>query len=250
MILETWLGPKPQRFSWSIELQAENKRYLISRLCLLCLGILFFLCGPKVQAIEASDTLIVPGTRVGAITKSASYDSLRKLYGDRQVTPHLVEMGEGFVCHGSRISFEDGDSLELTWADSAVRAGVTEVHINGQRWQTKDGLRFAMTLAELERLNGQAFTLTGFGWDYGGTVLSWNGGALERTLPQNSDLRILVRLGPDPGDRELVSAQEWAQVSGDRDFSSAHPVMQKLNPRIYNLTVTLSDSPRCKEFFP
>jgi hypothetical protein len=60
MILETWLGPKPQRFSWSIELQAENKRYLISRLCLLCLGILFFLCGPKVQAIEASDTLIVP----------------------------------------------------------------------------------------------------------------------------------------------------------------------------------------------
>lgn len=50
--------------------------------------------------------------------------------------------------------------------------------------------------------------------------------------------------------RDLVSPQDWAQVSGDRNYTSAHPVMQKLYTRIYDLTVALRGGPACKGFFP
>ena len=33
-------------------------------------------------------------------------------------------------------------------------------------------------LGRLTQLNGRPFTLSGFGWDYAGTVISWNGGRL------------------------------------------------------------------------
>lgn len=45
--------------------------------------------------------------------------------------------------------------------------------------------------------------------------------------------RVLVRL--DSPLRSDVSEKEMSEVSGDRDFSSQHPVMQKLNPRAYEV---------------
>jgi hypothetical protein len=35
-------------------------------------------------------------------------------------------------------------------------------------------------LRQLRKLNGKPFVLLGIGWDYSGTVVSWEGGKLKR----------------------------------------------------------------------
>ena len=88
------------------------------------------------------------------------------------------------------------------------------------------------SLKELEHLNGRPFRLAGFAWDYSGTVLSWDKGSLAEEFDGGNG-RLLLRL--DPRSDSDVPQAEQSQVMGDGDFSSDHPVMQKLNPRVYQV---------------
>jgi hypothetical protein len=87
------------------------------------------------------------------------------------------------------------------------------------------------SLKELETLNQKPFKLFGFDWDYAGTVSSWEDGSLSKDLAEHG--RVVVRL--NYRDRSQIKDDELQQVSGEAEFSSQHPVMQKLNPRIYQL---------------
>jgi hypothetical protein len=62
--------------------------------------------------------------------------------------------------------------------------------------------------------------------------MSWDKGALAAELNGGHD-RLLVRL--DTPSVAHVPEAEQSQGMGDRDCSSDHPVMQKLNPRVYQL---------------
>ena len=57
-------------------------------------------------------------------------------------------------------------------------------------WTTAHGIRIGMPLAEVEKLNGKPFKLSGFDWDYGGRVTDWQGGALSK--PQRGGCTIGV----------------------------------------------------------
>jgi hypothetical protein len=48
-----------------------------------------------------------------------------------------------------------------------------------------------------------------------------------------------MRLRPDAS---AIGAPEYRQVVGDRVFSSGHPAMQALNPRVYQIIVSMSPS--------
>lgn len=50
-------------------------------------------------------------------------------------------------------------------------------------WHTAEGIRIGTTLDELVELNGKPIQFSGFGWDYGGAVLSFNQGKLEKLKP-------------------------------------------------------------------
>ena len=103
-------------------------------------------------------------------------------------------------------------------------------------------LSLGSTLRQIERLNGKPFRLTGFGWDYSGTVVDCNEGRLKEVgcvdpgEPSRGiqGRKLLVRLIPD--DEKRIN-REYQAVLGDREFSSDHPAMQKLNPRIYEMVV-------------
>jgi hypothetical protein len=74
--------------------------------------------------------------------------------------------------------------------------------------------------------------LAGFGWDYSGTVSSWSKGSLAAELVGDHGY-LTLRLGP-PSNAQLPE-DEQDQVLGDSDFSSSHPVMQKINPKVYQI---------------
>jgi hypothetical protein len=78
-------------------------------------------------------------------------------------------------------------------------------------------------------MNGRPFKLAGFGWDYSGVVIDWSGGNLDSSLAG-------IKLYLDPGNSAYESPI-YAQVLGDRDYSSALAPMQQLSPRVYQIFV-------------
>jgi hypothetical protein len=193
------------------------------------------------------DWLIAPGERVGPITAETSETSLGALFGPAQVRHIDVQLGEGTTTPGTAIYPDDADRrIEIVWTDS-THTRVREIRLagNSSTWRTAEGISLGSTLKDIERLNGFPFRLTGFGWDYAGTIIGCGRGRLtmlgcsgsaradsEHTPRHRS---VIVRLAPD-------SSAQWRpesrQVTGDREFSSGHPAMQSLNPRVYQMIVS------------
>jgi hypothetical protein len=97
-------------------------------------------------------------------------------------------------------------------------------------WTVAPGVSLGTRLSALERLNGRPFRLFGFAWDYGGTVADWEGGRLDALWPGQL---VRLRLQPEGGADGALARL----VGGERLFSSAHPAMRALDPRVYDLAV-------------
>lgn len=190
-----------------------------------------------VSAAPAADPyLIVPGRSVGPITaKTTTAAALKAAFGAAQVKAQPIYVGEGssepgfLVCGGQSdrtlevlpVSFEGHKSLLVY-----VRTG------SKSRYRTKEGITLGTTLKQLEKLNGRPFELSGFSWDYGGTVTSWKGGKLEKALEW-----VTVRFD-DPSTEGLTEAQSDS-IMGDAPHLSSLPVLQKLNPTVGSLAIDL-----------
>ena len=102
------------------------------------------------------------------------------------------------------------------------------------RWRTGDGISLGMSLAELERLNDGLLTITGFGWDYSGTVTNAAGGKLGFL---GADGGLFIRLNPSDASIE-ANKDAFQSVLGDGEFRSDDPAMRTLHPTIYEMVVT------------
>jgi hypothetical protein len=205
---------------------------------------------------RASDALVVPGVRVGPVSRTSTEISLIELLGNDAIKQN-VEFGEGESQPGLVIYKDDPSRrLEIVW-NRDVPAHPWYVFICRSdltappppcRWRTADGVGMGTALKELERLNGKPFTMVIWGSDAGGNVVSFDGGALvsfdgriERE-PWNFD-RLVLRLEPHThegrGDIEKLSDEEKAEVYGSKAkqiAASSQAVLQKLNPYVAEFT--------------
>jgi hypothetical protein len=180
---------------------------------------------------------IVPEERVGAVVRGMTLDELTARVGFRNTREADIPLGEGETEPGT-LAFPDDSllRLEILWREPAPDEGLydvpREVRLRGQTsfWRTAEGITLGTTLRELERLNGGPFSLSGWGWDYGGTVYHWDGGALDAELRG-----VFLRLGG--GDWDRLSAQAAAQLDGDEALSSAMQAVQQVNPAIVEIRV-------------
>ncbi len=165
-----------------------------------------------------------------------THETLARRYGARNVTADSILVGEGFFEPGTVLFASDSlRRAEVVWRDTTLKRNPRVVWARGSRegvtaWQTRDGISLQTELRTIESLNGKPFRLTGFGWDYGGTVMSWEQGRLERYSSAVCDIRL--RLSPDDSG---IAGRQYRQVIGEAEFSSAHPTMQALNPRVTDL---------------
>jgi hypothetical protein len=149
-----------------------------------------------------------------------------------------IDVGEGETQRGTVAFPKDPQSkIEVLWKDPETKTQPSRVQIDGDssRWKTLHNISLGITLKELEKLNAKPFHLAGFDWDYSGTVMSWDGGSLAKDIGEvgSSRGRVVVRLNYSP--QTNVSESEMSQVMGDRDFPSSQPIMQKLNPKVYQI---------------
>jgi hypothetical protein len=158
-----------------------------------------------------------------------------------------VGIGEG-ICEPGLVIYKDDPTLRLAvvWNNNkpAHPASVWICYEQlGEkcRWHTSTGIGFGTTLKDLERRNGKPFHMTGFGFDLGGNIISFEGGKLARELTG-----LLLTLGPqNDEDGEYfpkVTQDETSTVQGDKIISSNDPVMQKLNPQVIYMRLDLDNT--------
>ena len=171
-------------------------------------------------SIEDSAFLIVPGERFGAITKESTKESLTAHFGADKVREESIYLVEGTEAPGLAI-FPDDDPtrVEVTFGAKGT-VEVVQISGEGSLWATEDGITLGSQVSDLERVNGAAFELTGFGWDYGGNVSDWKGGKL-----QGLNLNLQTEM-------EGLSEEEAASISGDQVVKSDSETLKKANPTV------------------
>jgi hypothetical protein len=195
----------------------------------LCLAVCLML--PVCLAGQQNDWKIVPGVRIGPITRESTLDSLKKQFGAANVRQEMLadEMHE----YEGTVIYPDSPArrLVITWDDSNHHPSEIHVgHLEGispGAWKTAEGIAIGTSLLQLEKVNGHAFHLAGFAWDYSGTVTSWDDGRLAPLKASGVELSLDPQLAP-----AAVRTKFWEQVRGDGFFPSTHPAMQALNPLV------------------
>jgi hypothetical protein len=201
---------------------------------------LLFLLLPTCLAAQSNDWKIVPGVRLGPITRESTLDSLKKQFGAANVRQEMLadEMHE----YQGTVIYPDtpGRRLAITWDDSGHHP--SEIHIGSLEgigpgaWKTAEGIAIGTSLLQLEKLNGHTFHLAGFAWDYSGKVTSWDGGRLAPLKAGGVELS----LDPVPKLEPALASKLYEQVQGDGFFPSSHAPMQALNPRVSLIVVLFS----------
>ena len=186
------------------------------------------LAAPPARAADALTCHTIPA--------DASHASLQKLFGAANVATDTVEGAEGAEVQTTVLFPKDrAKRLIVFWKDETARKGISSLILRTAPgaeptgWSIA-GLTLKSTLADVEAANGKPFTLSGFGWDYGGFVTRWEGGRLQSA---EKGCTIQVRFEPGPGAAEAA----LAKVSGDGSFSSALPAMRAVKPRIVDLSL-------------
>lgn len=188
----------------------------------------------SVNVVFADSWHIDPRGIEGPLTITTTESDLIQIYGKDNVEQINIGLGEGETEPGTAL-FPNIPlkRIEILWKDPIKRAFPKRIQITGDKteWNTSHSISLGTTLKELEKINGRAFTLAGFGWDYSGTIYSWEGGKLENKLDPKAG--IWMRLNERT--KNKVSEQEARLVMGEKEFRSDNFVMQKINPKIYQV---------------
>src|SRR5688572_10412137 len=188
---------------------------------------------------------IVPGSNVGPITKDTSEKELIKMFGGTNVKLSPIDVGEGETQLGT-VLFPGNPQKRayILWRDPGTRLQPESISVKDKNtiWKSDKGITIGTSLRALEALNGGAFALTGFAWDYEGTVVHSNGGKLtELGVGAGEDIlgrTLLLRLAPAPRTRNIP---EYKKVLGDNIFLSNDPAMKKINPVVYEMVAEFPD---------
>ncbi|MGH9423225.1 MAG: hypothetical protein ACRD3J_24835, partial [Thermoanaerobaculia bacterium] len=187
-----------------------------------------------VIGVGAARGLRLPTLSCDAFAPTASSASLQRVLGNPETAADSLPLGETEGDMLPATIFFPHDPLRriaIVWRDTIAKRTPRYVWLShgASAWRTRQGISVGTSLRTLERLNGRPFRLAGFAFDGSGSVTSWEGGRLA-TLSTGTcwfGMRI-DSLGPlSPAER-----RSYQQVIGDRIFSSGHPAMQSLNPRV------------------
>ena len=160
--------------------------------------------------LSPADDWLIRADYVGTLHADTTREELDALFAG-SVVDAGVYLGEGQYDPGTIVypTFPE-KRMDIFWKWSEGGGRVPSmIRWDGEKtlWHTEQGITLGTRLKELERLNGGPFTLTGFDWDYGGTVTNWNGGKLAEQIPD-----MILRLTPDydETDTQLTEAEAHA----------------------------------------
>ena len=185
---------------------------------------------------QSPEFYIVPGERIGPVTRNSTKSNLIRALGQNQVKDSQVNIGEGETADATTLYPEHPHyRIKIIWKPGSTTSATPEsVWLQGESsvWRTEDGIGLGTGLARAEKANRGPFELMGFGWDYEGNVNAWNG----RLTNKLKDLS--VRFTMPPKSYEFYGHETLNSVLGDMEITSQHPLFLKVDPIIHHIVMT------------
>jgi hypothetical protein len=209
---------------------------LSNRWCMLLAGLVgsVFILGSSAQAeahktrmIGAKSRVIVPGVRAGAITARSTHPQLVRLYGKNNVRTARIPVGEGETVPGLILFKGTPSELLIRFKAGTRKIELIEVAGKSNIWRTKKGIRIGSTAQQIEKLNGRAFNLFGFEWDYAGRSAGWRSGKISKA--------ITVDFAPS----QKLPHTLTRKVIGDAKFSSRNKVIRRMKLTVHRMLIWL-----------
>ncbi len=168
----------------------------------------------------------------GVFARDSSHAKLASAFQSRNVAFTQVDASSGAKVMASVLYAKDPKRrLEVWWSKPASRSDTHLIVINGQSdWIAPGELHLGLTLAELEKLNGKPFKLSGFDKDRIATLSDWNGGQLA-TLAGGCKVGISLRADPK------TTASTLSSLTVDRSFTSSDTALRAANPMVSEILV-------------
>jgi hypothetical protein len=173
-------------------------------------------------------TISCEGPLFGGVTRAKVVTT----FGAANVTEDEFPGAEGEGTYKATVLFAEkpADLVHLLWNDAPASGPQTvgTVDVFGSNWRGPGGIHVGSSIAEVEKANGKPFILYGIGWDYGGIVLDWQGGALGAIKPEagpgmiRRDCGLGVTFTQGPG----VSNEATLKAGGERKFTSDDPALR------------------------
>ena len=163
----------------------------------------------------------------GVFARDSSHAKLVMAFRSRNVAFTQVDTASGGKVMASVLFAKDPKRrLEVWWSQPASRTETHLIVINGQsEWIAPGELRLGLTLADLERLNGKPFKLSGFDKNHVAALSDWNGGRLA-ALAGGCKVGLSLRAVPTTPAAALNAAP------ADRAFGSADEAMRTVDPTV------------------
>jgi len=166
---------------------------------------------------------------------TTSEKNLIGYFGAINVKRQKVSLGEGETADGTVIYPNDSKRrASFVWKSTKKRDAPETIFVcdTPSLWRLPNEITTGTTLIELEKMNGKPFKMSGFDWDCGGNVLSWNGGKLESALKSSSGkVSATLQLVP-PASKHYPN-----ELIGDRVILSSNTNMRKLNPTVGTVNI-------------
>lgn len=177
------------------------------------------------------DTTIVPGERVGPVTRTTTRDDLVAMFGEAALEDTEIPVGEGFTEPATVVNSDSDQAFAIVWLDDSQTQPATVTDF-GPAWETVEGFGLGTPYSELESTLGE-FELYGLAWDYEGTLV------LEGSELDHYSGLMVLRVRPT---EEAVKAapEAYQAVSGDQLLKSDNPNLDPLNLSIYDMVVYLT----------
>lgn len=119
--------------------------------------------------------------------------------------------------------------FEVFWwnTESRDRPRAVRVQSEGSQLRTVQGIAIGDDLQSVEQANGGPFRLNGFAMENPGAIRSWGNGRLTDDEDDGCTLTIQFVVRYEIDEPTLLS-----QLKSRQEYSSGHPAMQGLNPRV------------------
>jgi hypothetical protein len=168
----------------------------------------------------------------GVFAKDSGHLKLAIKFDSRNVVYSEVDGPDGTRINASVIYPNDPKRrLEVLWNNEGARTDTSVIAINGKsQWGAPKGMKLGMSIQQLEKLNGKAFRLSGFGTDGSSSVIGWEGGALS-SLP--GGCKIGVRLTAS----SKAAPDARATVGGDKELVSSDANVRAVQPAIAEILI-------------
>lgn len=163
----------------------------------------------------------------GSFAKDATHAKLVTEFGTKHVVFKDVEVTSGVLTKATVI-FDDDPTRRLViyWKDDKARARPASISIEApSTWTGPGGVRNGLSLKELEKLNGETFSITGFGGIGGGEVSKLSGPFANLA----GDCTLKIRF--EPGIASPLPPR-FAAVTGDQLIVSKNLLLRRVRPQV------------------